>query len=219
MSACVCLCVQNEEFGLNDINTRDYETGVEYSSDGRGAQEQAPVLSDRLTQRAARRVVDHPSFFAKGVEDSTPGGAYLSSAGPGSTAIIEQGLPQQQQVDPTPAEPWYSTESLPLGWVALKPGQSADQEEGDEDGMAVETHVPSFVQQPPQQSEPVPASSASHRRTFSPDDKNLKFDPREEFAGRRAGFVYRMGLMGLGYYEDVFGKALEEVKIKSSVSS
>ena len=61
---------ENEEFGLNDINTKDYETGVNYPSEG------IAVLSDRLTHYT-RKVVDHPTFFAKGVEDATPGIYYM----------------------------------------------------------------------------------------------------------------------------------------------
>ena len=41
----------------------------------------------------------------------------------------------------------------------------------------------------------------SARRQFS-DDSALDFDPREEFAGRRPGYVYGLGSKGLGYYED-----------------
>ena len=43
---------------------------------------------------------------------------------------------------------------------------------------------------------PVPAG-----RVFN-DDSCIAFDPREEFAGRRPGFVFRLGSQGLGYYED-----------------
>lgn len=39
------------------------------------------------------------------------------------------------------------------------------------------------------------------QRVFS-DDSHLKFIPREEFGGRRIGFVFRLGSQGLGYYED-----------------
>jgi len=39
------------------------------------------------------------------------------------------------------------------------------------------------------------------RRVFD-DDGPLGFDPREEFAGFRLGYVFRLGSKGLGYYED-----------------
>jgi hypothetical protein len=40
------------------------------------------------------------------------------------------------------------------------------------------------------------------KREFDPADFKLKFIPREEFYGRRAGYVFRLGAQGLGYYED-----------------
>jgi hypothetical protein len=40
------------------------------------------------------------------------------------------------------------------------------------------------------------------KRQFD-DDSKLRFEPREEFGGRRSGFVFRLGSQGLGYYEDV----------------
>jgi hypothetical protein len=41
------------------------------------------------------------------------------------------------------------------------------------------------------------------RRVFA-DDSALAFEAREEFSGRREGFVFRLGSKGLGYYEDRF---------------
>lgn len=41
----------------------------------------------------------------------------------------------------------------------------------------------------------------SARREFN-DDSRLDFDPREEFAGRRPGYVFRLGSKGIGYYQD-----------------
>ena len=41
----------------------------------------------------------------------------------------------------------------------------------------------------------------SPHREFN-DDSGLDFDPREEFAGRRPGHVFRLGSKGVGYYED-----------------
>lgn len=60
---------ENEEFGLNDMNTKDFETG--YEDEGKTA---GPVLPDRLTN-VHPKVVDHPTPFAKGmyVHDSTLG--------------------------------------------------------------------------------------------------------------------------------------------------
>ena len=58
---------ENEEFGLNDINTKDFETGVD---------QEVVILADRLTH-VVTKGADHPNFFAKGMEDATPGG-YVS---------------------------------------------------------------------------------------------------------------------------------------------
>ena len=51
---------ENEEFGLNDINTKDYETGVDNSGEH-------VILADRITH-VVTKGVDHPSFFAKGTD-------------------------------------------------------------------------------------------------------------------------------------------------------
>jgi hypothetical protein len=59
----------NEEFGLNDINTQDFETGVKYDSF---------VRPDRLTHITVKGA-DHPTFYAKGTEDSTLGGGVFVS--------------------------------------------------------------------------------------------------------------------------------------------
>lgn len=59
---------EDEQFGLNDINTRDFETGVDYH-DGE------EVLPDRLTHILPKSI-DHPHEFAKGMEDSQSGGVY-----------------------------------------------------------------------------------------------------------------------------------------------
>ena len=41
------------------------------------------------------------------------------------------------------------------------------------------------------------------RRVFDVEgDSMLEFNPREEFAGMRQGFVFRLGSKGVGYYED-----------------
>jgi hypothetical protein len=39
------------------------------------------------------------------------------------------------------------------------------------------------------------------RRQFD-DDSALDFDPREEFAGHREGYIFKLGSKGLGYYAD-----------------
>jgi hypothetical protein len=46
-------------------------------------------------------------------------------------------------------------------------------------------------------------TEAYGRRTFSERDLALDFDAREEWAGARPGFVFRLGAKGQGYYRDV----------------
>jgi zinc finger protein len=60
---------ENEDYGLNDINTKDFETGVDHTTE---------IKADRLTHVNVKGE-DHPSFYAKGMDDSTPGGAHLGS--------------------------------------------------------------------------------------------------------------------------------------------
>lgn len=43
------------------------------------------------------------------------------------------------------------------------------------------------------------------KRDFG-DDSDLDYIPREEFAGRREGYVFRLGSKGIGYYTDRYYK-------------
>ena len=125
---------ENEEFGLNDINTRDFETGVIYEN---------VIKADRLTH-VVPKGADHPSFYAKGMEDETPGGHVFER--------IEAAV----HGDNNHSSPALFDDDL---------------------------------------------GPAYGKRTFN-DDSSLKFEAREEFGGARAGFVFRLGSKGLGYYED-----------------
>merc|ERR1719378_1477388 len=40
------------------------------------------------------------------------------------------------------------------------------------------------------------------KRRFNEGDAELAFIPYEEFSGRKEGYMFRMGLKGLGYYFD-----------------
>jgi hypothetical protein len=193
------------------MDTKNFEIGVHYDD---------VILSDRITQKT-RRITDHPTFFAKGTEDSTPGGAFIRNDGQESLKNItkEKYLDNitNDETREENIEPWYSNETLPLGWVALKPGQHQDSSsilgiipEEDESEIEIKSkeNMKSTVQQ----------ESLTHKRVFSEEDKNLKFEAREEFSGRREGYVYRLGFLGLGYYEDKFGAVLDKItnlKMKS----
>jgi len=53
------------------------------------------------------------------------------------------------------------------------------------------------------------------RRVFA-DDSALAFEAREEFSGRREGFVFRLGSKGLGYYEDRHCQRYEQQQLSST---
>lgn len=54
------------------------------------------------------------------------------------------------------------------------------------------------------------------KRDFG-DDSDLEYIPREEFAGRREGFVFRLGSKGIGYYTDRYYKPkVEEPAVATS---
>jgi len=78
---------------LNDINTADFETGVEDLT----KVQHGPVLPDRLTENY-HKTVDHPTFFAKGtdVDDTTQGGGYFT-AKPKSSDAAEQAVEEYYQ--------------------------------------------------------------------------------------------------------------------------
>jgi hypothetical protein len=164
---------ENEDFGLNDINTKDFETGHD---------EDLVILSDRLTH-VVTAGPDHPSFFAKGMDDATPGGAFVSSA----SAIVGSFL---EVVDVDEKE-WFH--ELPPGWSAAKSSSAAVE---DQSAFLVRS-MPTIAE-----SEELPYEDYG-KRVFDQGDFALKYDPREEFAGKRAGFVFRMGAQGIGYYEDL----------------
>lgn len=170
----------NEEFGLNDINTADYETGVSYDPHAK---------SDRLTQ-AYVRGPDHPTPFATAVPDPTPGGVYFGAGNASSSSSCTVAATAG-------AGEGFWDEGSKLGWRARKPdereidddeqvaGAGEQGEEGEGAGVLTESDL-----------------AALGKRVFDEHDRTLQFDPREEFAGPRPGFVFRLGAMGLGYYED-----------------
>jgi hypothetical protein len=134
---------ENEEFGLNDMNTKDFETGVVYEEHTR---------PDRLTHVTVKGI-DHPTFYAKGVEDATTGGGVFVT----------------------------TTSAVSDVTVDRKPFASAHVPEEDE------------------------VDSDYGKRKFN-DDSDLKFEAREEWGGARDGFVFRLGSLGLGYYQDRLAK-------------
>ena len=152
---------ENDEFGLNDMNTKDFETGFEQGDD-------EILLPDRLTHLTAK-TVDHPTPFATGTADSTPGGVFYGEI---SATVADSVVAQADDGE---------FQQPPEGYSAAR---SASE--------SIDTHKPL----------PLPADYG--KRHFD-DDSALadRFDAREEFAGRREGFVFKLGSLGLGYYPDV----------------
>jgi hypothetical protein len=153
------------EFGFNDMNTRDFETGVDYDDEN-------VKLADRLTHITVKGE-DHPVPFAQGVADGTHGGMYFPSTS--SAEKLSGGMEKVSQRQ---------------DWTSHGPAWGPKE-------MAAEMGCPVNVTRQDEEEVSLPI-----RRTFHPRDKVLKFDAREEFAGRREGFVFRLGGQGIGYYED-----------------
>lgn len=146
---------------MNDINTKDFETG--YENDGLIL---GPVLPDRLTQ-VYHKGPDHPTPFAKGTElnDNTVGGIVNSD--------VNYATPNEVQVDES--QQYYQP---PAGWIFEK-------KDTEDENIFVDKVLP----------------IAHTKRAISNDD-NLEYIPREEFGGRKDGYVFRLGSKGLGYYKD-----------------
>ena len=141
----------------------------------------APVrLPDRLTDVHIKGD-DHPVPFAQGVPDGTQHGMYFSS----TTAATRSS--DRADVKKTG------------GWVSHGPAWGPEELA---DNMGCPKHF--------HESNVIDDEVFDSRRHFRARDKELKFEPREEFAGKREGFVFRLGLMGVGYYED---RPLTEVEI------
>ena len=54
-------------------------------------------------------------------------------------------------------------------------------------------------------------------RTFGEDDESRMFEAREEFGGRREGFIFRLGSKGLGYYGTSLVDIIEHYSYSSHV--
>lgn len=197
------LCVgQDEELGLNDINTENYGADGEALAEGQAAPAVAgPVLPDRLRYQHVKGP-DHPTPFAKGTtdHDSTEGGMYFpaqaqgqSSAGAGAGAEAQGGAEEDGEEGTT----------APAGWRAAR--------------INVDLHVPPELDQYESSRTaghsgnfydaaaplaPLDGGAFATKRVLSESDFQLKFIEHEEFGGRREGYVFRLGAQGLGYYED-----------------
>lgn len=139
--------------------------------------------------------MDHPTPFAQGCPDNTAGGMYLSSKKiPASLEnIASRGDVSSDQLGP------YPDPHLPQGWKSVGPQWGPLE-------MAKELGCPPIQDEENiEESNSTEVSDIPIKRQFNENDLNLKFQPREEFGGRRVGYVFRMGAQGLGYYEDLYG--------------
>ena len=167
---------ENEEFGLNDINTKDFETGVDHNM---------PIFADRLTHVVVKGP-DHPTPFAKGcADDTTPSGVFY-----GGEVLDEDGTVGCSN---SSDETQCCELQLPGDDDEYKPVFKAEKQ------VDMRTMLLNNVSK----TNDVDAtfSTFSAKRHFD-DDSEFKFDPREEFSGPRDGYVFRLGSQGLGYYED-----------------
>ena len=180
---------ENEDFGLNDINTKDYETGTEEI-------DKNVILSDRLTH-VVTAGPDHPSFFAKGMDDATPGGAFVSG-----TAGVHG------QTDNSVSTSVSTGEETDIAYIVVPPPgwSAAKSSSAGVDDFSAQL----FRETPTGSDTSVPLSVSVDdvpypgygKRVFAESDFTLEYHAREEFAGRRSGFVFRMGAQGIGYYAD-----------------
>jgi hypothetical protein len=150
---------------------------------------------------------DHPLPFAKGTEDASGGVLFTSTLKATTTTTTDSqptALASDAEVEggETADGEWLC--KPPPGWSAAKTSAASISDispaalprhhdvlgEG-EDHVAA---APSYD---------LPFEGYGNRALlFSKDDFQLKYIPREEWGGRREGFVFRLGAQGIGYYED-----------------
>lgn len=176
---------ENEEFGLNDINTKDFETGVDHGQ---------VIVSDMRSVGPHKAGADHPTPFAKGTNenDSTMSGFYSSStvySNANSKSADDDGNGD------TDAPFYYKME-----------GYSAERRDDNSTAAAAAAAAapPAAAQRADPEAEGDAYESSHHHRLLDPADKDLEYIPYEEFSGKKEGFVFRMGFQGIGYYKDIF---------------
>ncbi len=173
---------EEDEFGITDMNTKDFET-----VEGQDIDEYynpKNILSDRLTHILPKEA-DHPRAFAQGTADNTAGGyesTTKSKYSDSTNSVVPEGFKAGNVA-------LHGMEDFP---DALRLNENDEQQEKQQQGQDEFWSVNSLD------------LSVYSKRHFI-DDSALadQFDAREEFAGRRDGCVYRLGSLGLGYYPDV----------------
>ncbi len=169
---------ENEDFGLNDMNTKDFETVPEEYRDV------SKIQPDRLTH-VVPKGADHPIAFAQGTLDGDSTSAqhhpFAERVGGGKVDLISES-------EEVTAPEGYSAERVAYGGMQDESRMLVSHSDNDKEWDGV---------LPP-----------TYGRRDMGDDTVLSgmeggFAPREEFAGYREGCVFRLGSLGLGYYKDV----------------
>lgn len=112
---------ENEDFGLNDIDTMDEEY---YPKEQK-------ILPDRLTH-VYQRKPDHPTVFAKGCSDATEGGFVAAS----TEIASEHHHSAQEQLSSTWKADTHEATSIPRPMAASSGSSTTTQEGEDEEGDA-----------------------------------------------------------------------------------
>ena len=199
---------EEDEFGIVDMNTKDFETlGNMTEAEKETYYLPESILADRITH-VTTKGPDHPRAFAQGVQDKTEGGVVFNHNKTIQTAYLESQL-QKQQHGQAGVEEEEEGEYLqaPAGYSASKVAKG-----GIEDYPASLRIRDSATESPSSFTATIAAAAAAREEELAnPPKRNLgddsalisQFDAREEFAGGRKGFVFRLGSLGLGYYPDV----------------
>ena len=166
---------------------------------------------------------DHPLPFAKGTEDAS-GGVLFTSTIKATTNAHSQPIAAARDAEVEGGETadgeWLC--KPPAGWSAAKTSAASISDislaalprHHDVLGEG-EDHVAAAAP-----SHELPFEGYGNRALlFSKEDFQLKYIPREEWGGRREGFVFRLGAQGIGYYEDRPPKIEAETENKIDDSS
>jgi zinc finger protein len=170
---------ENDDYGLTDMNTADFETGYENED------KEAVVLPDRLTH-VLKKSVDHPTVVAAGCDDNLmpppapDGGDGRADGEEGPSEFLEApaGFSAAKHSaggvdDPT----YFPVNGSRSGSSEVEIGTSWDQTIN---------------------------LSIYNSRQFG-DDSALAggYKAYTEFSGAKEGMVFRLGSLGLGYYPDI----------------
>ena len=163
---------ENEDIGLNDMNTRDFETGVDHD-------DTQISLPDRLTHVLPK---GEGNTLLIRIEKPCPSCLYCFSSLNFFPYLSYYHLMFTFHMRKCSDHPTVfamgANDDVECG-VYFESTDKANTSIADKFSGRIEEY-------------PV--------RTFDEDDESREFEAREEFAGRRDGFIFRLGSKGLGYY-------------------